>query len=272
MLPPRMIDAHVHLFPPRVFDAIWRWFDRHAWSVRYRLYAEEIVEHLTTHGISRFVGLCYSHKPEMARALNRFMAELARAHPELIPLGTVLPGEPDAAAIVDEALALGLRGFKIHCHVQRVGPDDPRLDPIYARAAAAGVPVVIHAGQEPCLTGYDVDIHAICSAAATRRALERHPRLQMVVPHLGIGEQQQYCALLAEFPNLWLDTTMAVGGYFATGVDAALLERHRDRILYGTDFPNIPYEWDRELRWLEERLSPTARAQILGDNAARLFA
>jgi uncharacterized protein len=266
-----IIDAHVHLFPPRVFDALWRWFDRHAWSVQYRLYSEQILEHFRAHGIARVVGLCYSHQPEMARVLNRYMAELGRAHAEVIPLGTVLPGEPDAAAIIDEALALGLRGFKIHCHVQKLGPDDARLDPLYARAAAAGVPVVIHAGRQPCVAAYGVDIQRICSVAATRRALERHPTMKLVVPHLGTDEEEDYFALLAEFPNLYLDTTMVVGEYFDRRIDPAQLERHADRILYGTDFPNIPYEWDRELRWLERNLAPAARAKILGANAARLF-
>ena len=266
-----IIDAHVHLFPSRVFDAIWRWFDRHAWSVRYRIYSEEVIAHLTANGISRMVGLCYSHQPEMARVLNRYMAELAAAHPQVIPLGTVLPGEPDADAIVDEALALGLRGFKIHCHVQRLGPDDPRLDPVYARAAAAGVPVVIHAGRQPCLDGYKVDIPAICSAEATRRALQRHPSLKLIVPHLGDDEESAYFALLDEFPNLYLDTTMLLGDYFDRRIDPTELERHAGRILYGTDFPNLPYEWDRELRWIERSLSVAAREQILGANAARLF-
>lgn len=266
-----IIDSHVHLFPPPVFDAIWRWFDRHAWSVKYRLYADDVVAHLTGHGVSRLVGLAYSHVPEMARTLNRFMAELGRAHPAVIPFGTVLPGEPDAEAIIDEALALGLRGFKIHCHVQRLGPDDPRLDPLYARAAAARVPVVIHAGRQPCLDGYKVDIARICSADATRRALQRHPELTMIVPHLGDDEEDAYFAMLAEFPNLYLDTTMIVGGYFGERVAPATLERHADRILYGTDFPNIPGEWDQELRWLEQHLAPAARDQILGANAARLF-
>ncbi|HXU68839.1 MAG TPA: amidohydrolase family protein [Polyangia bacterium] len=266
-----IIDAHVHLFPPRVFDAIWRWFDRHAWNIRYRLYAEEVLAHLRAHGIARVVGLTYSHKPDMARSLNAFMAELARAHPELVALGTVLPGEPDAPAIVDEALRLGLRGFKIHCHVQQMGPDDPRLDPVYARAADAGVPVVIHSGRQPLHAAYGVDIEAICSADATRRALERHPTLTMVVPHLGDDEEGAYFALLDEFPNLHLDTTMIVGGYFERRIDPALLEAHADRILYGTDFPNIPYEWDRELRWIEANLSSRARGKILGGNAARVF-
>jgi predicted TIM-barrel fold metal-dependent hydrolase len=45
-----------------------------------------------------------------------------------------------------------------------------------------------------------------------------------------------------------------------------------DRIMYGTDFPNIPYAWDRELR----RLCKAATADetlelILGSNAQDFF-
>jgi predicted TIM-barrel fold metal-dependent hydrolase len=268
-----IVDAHVHLFPPRVFDAIWRWFDRHAWQVQHRLYADDVLAALANEGVARVVGLAYSHVPEMARALNRFMAEVARAHPGfVIPLGTVLPGEPDADAIMNEALALGLRGFKIHCHVQKLGPDDARLDPVYARAAAARVPVVIHAGRQPCVAAYGVDIHAICSAAATRRALERHPGLTMIVPHLGYDEDDDYFALLDEHPGLYLDTTMAVGEYFPHRVDPALLVRHCDRVLFGTDFPNLPYPWRRELDWLTRNVPEPALDKILGGNALRLFA
>jgi predicted TIM-barrel fold metal-dependent hydrolase len=267
-----IVDAHVHLFPERVFQALWRWFDKHAWNIRYRLKAEEVVEFLAGRGIGRMVGLLYSHQPGMARVLNQFMAEIARAHPEVIPLGTVLPGEPDAPEIVDEAFRLGLRGLKLHCHVQKLAPDDPRLDPIYARAAAAGLPVVIHSGRAPCLAGYGVDIHAICSVDRTRRVLERHPTLKLVVPHLGADELPQHFALLDEFEHLHLDTTMALGGWFEPPLPAAQLARYADRILYGTDFPNVPYEWDTELTWLgAQSMADDARAKILGGNALRLF-
>lgn len=266
-----IVDAHVHLFPPRVFAAIWRWFDQHAWKIQYRLQAEEVIAFLSARGIDRMVGLCYSHQPEMARALNRFMAELGRAHPQLIPLGTVLPGEADAAAIVDEAFGpLGLRGLKLHCHVQRVAPDDARLDVVWARAADAGRPVVIHAGREPSLAAYGVDTRALCSSAATRRVLARHPRLKLVVPHLGVDEMPEYVAMLDEFENLHLDTTMAE--YLGAPIDAAILEKYSNRILYGTDFPNLPYSWDRELDWLRaQTISSRARERILGANALALF-
>jgi predicted TIM-barrel fold metal-dependent hydrolase len=268
-----IVDAHVHLFPPRVLEAIWRWFDRHAWKVAHQIHAEKILEQLANAGVDRVVGLAYSHVPDMARSLNRFMSELARAHPAmLIPLGTVLPGEPDAAAIMDEALGpLGLRGFKIHCHVQRMAPDDARLDPVYVRATEAGVPIVMHAGRAPCLEGYGIRPDEICSAAATRRALQRHPRLTLVVPHLGDDEEDAYFAMLDEFPNLYLDTTMMLADYFAVRIDPGLLERHADRILFGTDFPNIPYEYGRERAWLEKHVAAPAREKIIGANALRLF-
>ena len=133
------------------------------------------------------------------------------------------------------------------------------------------MPVVIHAGRSRCLAAYGVDIHAICSAAATRRALERHPQLTMIVPHLGDDEEAAYFAMLDEFPNLHLDTTD--DGRRATSSAASippLLERHADRMLYGTDFPNLPYEWDRELRWLERNVSASrARKRFCGGNAAK---
>src|SRR5262249_7923077 len=150
-----------------------------------------------------------------------------------------LPGEPDAAAVVDEALGpLGLRGLKLHCHVQAIAPDDPRLDVLYERATSAGLPVVVHSGRAPTCNGYRIDPKALCSVEATRRVLRRHPRLKMVIPHLGADEIDEHFALLAEYEHLYLDTTMALADYFTPAPLPMLLEKHSRRLLYGTDFPN----------------------------------
>jgi predicted TIM-barrel fold metal-dependent hydrolase len=268
-----VVDAHVHLFPPGFFAAIWRWFDAYAWPIRYRLHAEQVVDFLQSRGIRRFCALHYAHKPGVARLLNRFVADIARAHPGVIPLATVLPGEPDAGAILDEALGpLSLRGVKIHCHVQRMGADDPRLDEVYRRCADAGRPVVIHAGREPSIPAYGLDTHALCNAARLERVLQRHPRLTLVVPHLGLDELGEYEALLDRYQHLWLDTTMAIGDYLPATVPPSLFPGHADRLLYGTDFPNIPYAWDRELARLLAAVPPgPSRDALLSGNALRLF-
>jgi hypothetical protein len=105
-----------------------------------------------------------------------------------------------------------------------------------------------------------------------RRVLERHPELRVVVPHLGADEIAGYGALLAEFPHLYLDTTMMLAEFFPQHPGAGFMARWADRLLYGSDFPNLPYAWDRELAKLVDLgLERAAIAAIAGGNARRLF-
>ena len=51
-----------------------------------------------------------------------------------------------------------------------------------------------------------------------------------------------------------------------------MLEARPERVLYGTDFPNLPYAWDRELsRLVERRLGEEALAALLAGNARELY-
>jgi predicted TIM-barrel fold metal-dependent hydrolase len=155
--------------------------------------------------------------------------------------------------------------------VQRVAPDDPRLDAAYEEASRAGVPVVLHAGREPSSASYGVDTRALCSADAVDRILARHEGLTLVVPHLGADEFFEYERLLDKHARLYLDTTMVLAGYFRFRPDPGLLARRATRLLYGTDFPNVPYAWDRELKaLLAQELGDDTR-HLLGGTARRLF-
>lgn len=268
-----VVDAHIHLFPDRLFEALWRWFDEHAWPVRYRLRSDELIEFLATRGVGSFVALHYAHRPGLARDLNDYLLAIARRHPQVIPTATVFPGERGAREELRRAFGEGARGVKIHCHVQRVAPDDPRLDEVFEEATRAGAPVVMHSGREPASPAYGVDTRALCSVAAVDRVLTRHPGLTLVVPHLGADEFAGYEALLDRHPGLYLDTTMAIAGYFPGGPDPGLLARRADRLLYGSDAPNLPYAWSRELSVLAGRpdLSAAAARAIVSGNARRLF-
>ncbi|WP_141591656.1 amidohydrolase family protein [Myxococcus sp. AB056] len=270
-LPP-VVDAHVHLFPDRVFDAVWRWFDQYGWPIRYKLHTRQVVSFLLSRGVHRVVALHYAHRPGMARALNAYVAEVAREEPRVLGLATVLPGEPDATAVLEEAFDAGLRGVKIHCHVQCFSPDAPHLHEVYSACAKAGRPLVMHAGREPSSPHYNCDTYALCAAERVERVLKDHPTLKLCVPHLGADEFDAYARLLERHDNLWLDTTMALAGYFPVPIPRRALEVRPERILYGTDFPNIPYAWDRELRtMLGMKLDDAVLAGMLGQNALQLY-
>ncbi len=271
-LPP-VIDAHVHLFPDRLFAALRAWFVKHAWPVRYPLDAVQTIEFLLSRGVERIVGLHYAHKPGIARDLNRFMADLTRLDSRVVGVATVHPEDDHPERILDEGFAVGLRGLKLHCHVQAMPPDAPALRPVYALCQEAGRPVVIHAGREPKSPAYPVDPYELCSAARLERVLIAFPQLPVVVPHLGADEFDAYADLIQRYDNLWLDTTMAIGGFLPGEDPSSMLSLRPERILYGTDFPNLPYAWDRELNKLRGLgLSRRALDLILHENARRLFA
>ncbi len=267
-----LIDAHVHLFPDRLVAAIRRWFDSNMWETEYRLSSDECVAKLLAGGVDRAVALPYAHKPGMAAALNAFTAELAARHPMVVPCCTVFPGEEGEERLLEEALSGPFCGVKIHSHVMKIAPDDPRLDPVFRASARHRKPVVIHCGREPAHPAYGLDVHTVSGAARLRRALERHPEARVIVPHLGIDETFLFEELLEEFEHLYLDTTMALSGYFPVRPDLEILRRKPERILYGTDFPNLPYDWTTELGIIRGLGLPARdQALILGGNAQRLF-
>lgn len=271
-LPP-VVDAHVHLFPDGVFDALWRFFEQHVWPVRYQLHSPQALDFLFARGVQRVVALHYAHKPGMARALNTYIAALMRAEPRVMGLATVFPGEEGARAILEEAFALGLKGVKLHCHVQCFAPDAPELHEVYQACVAAGRPLVMHAGREPVSPAYKIDPYSLCAVERVERVLTQYPALALCVPHFGADEFAGYQRLLERHENLWLDTTMMSTGYFPLQVPRRLFEVRPARVLYGTDFPNLPYAWDREVRHLMAmKLGDDVEAAVLGQNALRLFA
>src|SRR5581483_6064879 len=143
------IDTHTHLWPEGFYKAILGWFDEHAWRIKYRGDAEGAVDLLRRTGVRSNVALVYAHKPGIARLLNSFLGEICRANTSVIGVGTVFPGEIDARAIVREAIEThGLRGIKIHCHVQGVAIDDPRTLEVLRECEELGVTAVVHAGRE----------------------------------------------------------------------------------------------------------------------------
>jgi predicted TIM-barrel fold metal-dependent hydrolase len=269
-LPP-IVDAHVHAFPAKLFAAIQRWFDAHGWPIRYRMSAEEVVDFLPARGLAHVVVFGYAHKAGIADELNRFLAGVVKERPRATALATVFPGEPGAERILHDAFQLGMRGVKIHCHVQCVSADAPEMDAVAGACADAGLPIVMHAGREPASPAYRCDTHAICSVDRVDRLLARHPRLTLVIPHLGVDEYDGYRALLRRRERLFVDTTMMLAGYFP-GYPPTLDGWPPERVLYGTDFPNVPYAWDRELKNLVALgLRERDLARVLGSNAAELF-
>ena len=102
------------------------------------------------------------------------------------------------------------------------------------------------------------------------RVLVTNPEGRWLV--LTADEFDAYTRLLERHDNLWLDTTMVASNYFALEVPRRIFEVRPERILYGTDFPNLPYAGDRELKTrVGMKFRDDVEAGFLGQNALRLF-
>lgn len=279
MKPPdgfRYIDAHTHLHPDWLFRAIRRWFAEHSdWKLTYPTEPDRVAAFLREHGVERFVYFSYAHKPGIAREINRWLYAAAQRLPDGIPLGTVHAGDEDPVAIADEALTTyGFRGLKLHIPVQRFPPDDPRMLPIYERLVALDRVLMIHVAG---VAGVPASAESV-GVARFVGVLERFPELRACVCHMGAPETSACFELLDRYPNLYLDTTMAMSerGLRSLGLEAApvareLLLRWQDRIVFGSDFPNLPYDYEQERRWAWERELPLDVCRKMFNTNARIF-
>jgi predicted TIM-barrel fold metal-dependent hydrolase len=272
-----LIDVHTHFMPERLLAAVWAYFDAagpligRPWPIAYREDEQARVATLREFGVSAFTALLYPHKPGMARSLNDWGADFAARTPGCLHSATFF-AEPSAAADVRRAIEQGARVFKCHLQVGGFDPNDPVLDPAWGLLAEAGVPVVTHCGSGP-VPGRFTGPEPIA------RLLARHPRLRLVVAHLGMPEYGEFLDLAERHPRMLLDTTMAFTPFIEDAGAAfprAELGRLRDlgdRVLLGTDFPNIPYPYAGALEALEGTgLGPAWLRAVCRDNAARIFA
>ena len=250
---PGLFDVHVHFLPPNVQAKVYAQFDQagpkigREWPIRYRGSHQERVELLRRLGVRHFSALPYAHRPGIATYLNGWARDFAAEVPECLWSATFYP-EPDSAAYVGELITAGVQVFKLHAQVGEFLLDDPLMDEAFGLIEDAGIPTVIHVGSGPVGNEFTGPDHLA-------RLLRRHPRLPVVVAHMGAPEYAEFLDLAEIYEQLRLDTTMVFTDFFDAGgvYPDELLARLADlgdRVLLGSDFPTIPYPYLEQLEGL----------------------
>ena len=195
---PGLFDVHVHFMPPRVQAKVWEQFDSagpligRPWPIHYRGSDEERVDKLRSLGVRRFSALSYAHRPGMAEWLNDWAGDFADRVPGCLRSATFFP-ERGVDQYVAQRVAAGVEVFKVHVQVGAFDVRDPLLDEAWGLLAEAGTPVVLHAGSGPVPGEFT-------GPAPVRALLERHPRLRLVIAHLGMPEYADFLALAERVP------------------------------------------------------------------------
>ncbi len=233
----------------------------------------------------------------VAQATNDWLAELSAARPERVRGVALVPaGQPEAAAEeLLRAAGNGLRGASLLTNVRGARLDEERFRPIFAAAAEARVPILLHpappAHPDPFVeyglmttVGFPVETTLTVVRLVLSGLFERHPDLALVAPHVGatipylLGRIDYECErygvgadLLAAPPSehlrrVYLDTVAPS----PEPIGLALELWGDERLLFGTDTPF----WERE-RCIGalEAAAPAGRARdtVFAGNADRLF-
>jgi predicted TIM-barrel fold metal-dependent hydrolase len=250
---PGLVDVHTHFMPPSVLIKVWAFFEDgraavgQPWPIAYRQAEEDRIALLRAFGVRRFSALLYPHKPGMASWLNSWAADFAARTPDALHSATFFP-EAGADAYVAKAIGAGARLFKVHLQVGGYDPTDELLVPVWGLLAEAQVPVVVHCGSGPTPGPYT-------GPGPMSGVLARHPALTTIIAHLGAPEYGEFLDLAQRYPRVHLDTTMAFTDFLDRLAPFPPALRPRlaaaaDRILLGSDFPNIPYSYLHQLQVL----------------------
>ncbi|MBN2289589.1 MAG: amidohydrolase [Candidatus Glassbacteria bacterium] len=182
--------------------------------------------------------------------------------------------EPDFGAReakkLEEAVRLGARGLKIFKSLgltlrdksgKLVPVDDPRIDPVWAKCAELGIPVMIHVSDPKAFftavdrynERYDeLGAHpdwAFCGdefpskeeiLAQRNRVFARHPGTVFIGAHMGTlpEELHRVGMWLDAYPNFCVDIDARIAELGRQPYTARrFMIRYQDRVMFGTDSP-----------------------------------
>ena len=206
----------------------------------------------------------HPYEPTAAQCVeaNDYVLAMRDAAPDFfLPFCYVSPMYPEEAVAEIDRRIRGEQMCGIKLWVARRATD-PGLDPIMARAAALGVPVLQHAWDKT--TG---NLPGESFPADVADLAWRHPNANIIMAHLN-GCGLRGIEAVADCPNVLLDTS---GGDPESGVvEAAVAAVGPGRVVFGSDLPVRLFSQCLG-KTLGTDLPDGVKRDILWNNAARLM-
>lgn len=259
----RIIDSHCHIYPDKIAqkasDATATFYELPP-SLDGKI--STLIEHGEKAGIEHFIVQSVATTPKQVSSINNFIAQaVAESRGRFTGLGTLHPDSEDMEADVNEIIALGLKGVKLHPDIQKVQLDDPRMLKMY-ELCEGRLPMLIHTGD-----------HRYDNSNPNRMIpiLEKYPRLTVIGAHFGgwsVWEEATH--ILNKYENFLVDCSSSLYAITPEKAKELIMIYGVDRVLFGTDYPLWIPESEIE-RFMQIDLTDEQREDILYNNAAKLF-
>ncbi len=259
----RIIDAHCHIYPDKIAaKASASTSDFYQMPSLFDGKISTLLDRGGQAGIEHFIVQSVATTPKQVSGINRFIAgAVAESQGRFTGLGTLHPDSENPQAEIEEILALGLKGVKLHPDIQRFSIDDPKMDKIYTLCQGR-LPILMHTGDHR----FDFS-----NPNRMKPVLEKYPELTVVGAHFGGWSVWDTATeMLSQYPNFFVDCSSSLYAMTPQKAKELILAYGVDRVLFGTDYPM--WEIDTELeRFLAIDLTEEEREKIFYHNAAKLF-
>lgn len=220
--------------------------------------AEALLESGKTIGVEKYLVCSTATRPEQVMAINDFIYEECRLHPEFVGFATLHPDFPDLEGEMERILKRGYYGIKLHPDFQRFNIDSPKAMEIY-RLAEGKLAVLFHTGD----ARYDFS-----RPSRLAKVSEKFPNLLCIAAHFGGYQCWEEAYNTYENPNIYMDTCSSLFAIEPDTVNRFLEKFGPERFFFGTDFPM--WSHDKELERFEKLgLPEDVKKEILYDNFDR---
>ncbi len=261
--PEPLIDAHAHFLHVGAGRADWERVNASRLRAGERIGIScHVASVLGTYG---HTSPTYFPSPDDVRAGNDAMAAIAERETSRVRwLVTVNPNHTaHAIGEIDRGVSRGAVGIKLLASRRAT---DPLLDPVCARAAAGGLPVLHHVWQHRTREWPNQEVS---DGADLAELAARHPQVTFILAHLGGGGDWAHTLpAVRDSPNILPD--LSGSGLDRGMLDDALAWLGAERLLWACDLTMDTGL--AKLRALETiGLTPYQLADVRWRNAVRIF-
>lgn len=260
-----IIDVHTHAFPDRLAARAMAQLQAETDQVIAVLDGTiaDLLRSMDRAGIHAAVVASIATRPSQFDPILRWSDSIRSDR--IVPFPSFCPLAPEAVDQVRHIAAEGFLGFKLHPYYQQFVLDDPRLDPVYAVAAEAGLIVLLHSGFD---LAFPHD--RVADPVRIRRLIDRFPALRVIAAHLGAWQDWDEVEHHLLGRDIYFDVSCSLD-FMRPEQALRILRGHRaDRLLFGSDSP-----WVDQARTIEQLralgLGSAAEAQLLERNARALL-
>ena len=160
-----------------------------------------------------------------------------------------------------------------------IGPDDPRMEPLWALAEELDLPVGIHMGLGPPAVNEESPAMRmrLGDPLLLEDVLVRHPKLRVYIMHAGWPFSDSLIAMLHSFPNLYVDVAVIDWAIqkdeFESYLKRIVGAGFGDRVMYGSDQMVWPDAVGLSIKRVQNAsfLTEGQKRDILFNNALRFF-